>query len=172
MAGVVADYQQEALVEEYVDGREVCVGVLGNDPPILLPPVELDFGARDLRLMTRDDKYHRRVDEPEKICPAALSPGQVELVNRLALETFRACHARDYARVDIRFDAAGNPYVLEINSMASLGIGGSFVHAARTAGLSFEDLVGRIVDTAHRRYFGVRAPRSEAADDRVVAGGW
>lgn len=170
VASVVADYQQEALVEEYVDGREVCIGVLGNEPPILLPPVELDFGARGLRLMTWEDKYHRRVDEPKKICPAALSADQVELVNTLARETFRACHARDYARVDIRFDAAGNPNVLEINSMASLGLGGSYVHAACSAGLSFDELVGRIVDAAYRRYFGVCAPRSEASEDPVMAG--
>src|SRR5215813_1890740 len=60
---------------------------------------------------------------------------------------------RTYARVDIRLDAEMNPFVLEINSMASLGPTGSYVLAAQTAGYSFDGLIGRIVDVAHRRYF-------------------
>src|SRR5436305_8311372 len=57
---VVAEYGQEALVEQYIEGREICVGLLGHDPVRVLPPVELRFGERDLQLMTWDDKYHRR----------------------------------------------------------------------------------------------------------------
>ena len=155
---VVRGYEQEALVEEYVEGREVCVGLLGNDPPDVLPPVELSFAGRSLRVMTVDDKYHRRVDEPEKLCPAPLSPSLLETLADLARATFAACHARDYARVDIRIDTHGQPYVLELNSMASLGGGGSFVRAAEVAGYGFAELVRRIVDVAHLRCFGVCAP--------------
>jgi len=61
--------------------------------------------------------------------------------------------AGDYARVDIRLDAQGAPYVLEINSMASLGSSGSYVTAARAAGYSFAKLVDRIVSVAQVRYF-------------------
>src|SRR5262249_29072474 len=146
------EYRQEALVEEYIEGREVCIGLLGNDPPVPLPPVELDFVSRELRLLTWGDKYHRSLDEPEKICPAPLTAVELSEVNALALATFRACHAKDYARVDIRIDQSGRPYVLEINSMASLGQGGSFVRAAAAAGLEFPALVNVIVDIAWRRY--------------------
>ena len=62
--------------------------------------------------------------------------------------------------MDIRIDAHGQPYVLEINSMASLGLGGSYVLAARVAGYSEASLVLRILDVAHLRYFGMRASDS------------
>jgi lysine 2,3-aminomutase len=156
---VVTQYQQDALVEEYIDGREVNIGILGNDPPEPFPIVEIDFGNRQPRAMTRADKYHKSADEPAKICPAPLSGELASRLSGLALKTFRACRCRDYARIDIRIDPEGNPFVLEINSMASLGATGSFIYAAEKAGYSFTSLVSRILDVAHQRYFGVPAPR-------------
>lgn len=152
VAAIVQTYQQTALVEEYIDGREVCIGILGNDPVEFLPPVELDFGDRSLRLMTWDDKYHKRMDEPRKVCPAPLPSDTVQQLNQLALATFRACHLRDYARVDIRIDPQGRPFVLEVNSMASLGDGGSYVTAAKAAGYTFATLANRIVEVAFQRH--------------------
>lgn len=152
VAAIVAIYHQEALVEEYIDGREVCVALLGNDPPEVLPAVELDFGERALKLMTWDDKFHKRADEPTKICPAELPTTLSTELADIATEAFRACHVRDYARVDFRIDPTGRPYVLEINSMASLGAGGSFVCAATAAGMDFTALVNRIADVATLRY--------------------
>lgn len=152
VTAIVQTYQQTALVEEYIDGREVCIGILGNDPVEFLPPVELDFGDRSLRLMTWDDKYHKRMDEPRKVCPAPLASDMVQQLNQLALATFRACHLRDYARVDIRIDPQGRPFVLEVNSMASLGDGGSYVTAAKAAGYTFATLANRIVEVAHQRH--------------------
>lgn len=163
VANIVTKYQQAALVEEYIDGREVCIGLLGNEPMEFLPTVELDFGNRELKLNTWDDKYHKRVDEPRKVCPAPIEDKFRDELNQLALATFRACHLRDYARVDIRIDPSGKPFVLEINSMASLGDGGSYITAAKTAGYTFASLVTRIVDVAHLRYFGTPAPREMAA---------
>jgi D-alanine-D-alanine ligase len=161
---IVERYGQAALVEQYIDGREVCVGLLGNDPPEVLPTVELCFDERRPSLMTWDDKYHRSADEPTKLCPAPLSPALAQAVDEVARATFEVCHARDYARVDIRVDHAGRPWVLELNSMASLGAGGSYVRAAEATGLSFDRLVNRIVDVAHARYFG------EPADVELPAG--
>jgi D-alanine-D-alanine ligase len=145
-------YQQSALVEEYIDGREVCIGMLGNEPMEFLPPLELDFGNRELRLMTWDDKYHKRTDEPTKVCPAPLESEMEERLNELAMKTFHACHLRDYARVDIRIDHEGNPFVLEVNSMASLGDGGSFVKAAMSAGYNYDSLINRVVEVTRERY--------------------
>jgi len=156
---VVAMYQQQALVEEYIDGREVCVGILGNKRTVILPPVELDFGERPLKTLIWEDKYHKRTDEPRKICPAPLSSDLAAAIRRIALDTFHLCHCRDYARVDMRIDVFGNPFVLEINSMASLGRGGSFVRAAQEVRYNFVSLVGRILDVAYERYFGVPAPK-------------
>jgi D-alanine-D-alanine ligase len=157
---IVVRYRQEALVEEYVDGREVCVALLGNRPVEFLPLVEQDFGDRALRLMTFEDKARAGALEPTKICPAPIDEKLTASLRDIALATFRACHCRDYARVDIRIDASGQPFVLEINSMASLGGTGSYALAAQTAGYDFPSLVNRILDVCHERYFGAPADRN------------
>ncbi len=162
---IVAKYQQEALVEEYVAGREVCVALLGNDAETnIFPLVEQDFGERSLHLVTWDDKMHKVSFEPKKICPAPVPEPLAGQLGEIALATFRACQCQDYARVDIRLDAEMNPFVLEINSMASLGPTGSYVLAAKTAGYDFDALVNGILDVAHRRYFAkpLPSPRPEA----------
>jgi D-alanine-D-alanine ligase len=167
---VLTDYEQDALVEEYIEGREICVGLLGNDSSVeLLPLVELDFEGRQLQLLTWDDKYHKRPDEPKKRCPVHLPHHLEEQLQRIALAVFRVCHCKDYARVDLRIDCRGNPQVLEINSMTSLGPRASYVLAATRAGYSFHSLVCRILDVAHRRYFGVPAP-CQASDAQQTAG--
>lgn len=158
---IVQEFSQDALVEEYIDGREVAIGLLGNDPLEILPAVELDFGNRAMKIMTKQDKFHKTDDEPEKICPAPLEPELLTRLRAIAERVYRACGCRDYARIDIRIDPEGNPFVLEINSMASLGQGGAYVLAARTAGYSFSDLACRIIDHAHQRYFGEAAPRHD-----------
>lgn len=150
---VLRRYRQPALVEEYVEGREVCVGLIGNGEEVrTLPAVEIDFGTRALRLMTKSDKFHGTDDEPQRICPAPLDPFLRHRIDDVARATFAATHCRDYARVDIRIDDRGVPQVLEINSMASLGTGGSYVLAAAAAGLDFAALVNRIVDVTVERY--------------------
>ncbi|MDB6029176.1 MAG: hypothetical protein JWM68_5399 [Verrucomicrobiales bacterium] len=157
---IVSTYRQDALVEEYIDGREIAVALLGNEPMEFLPLVEFDFGNRALKAVTWDDKYHKQPDEPTKVCPAPVDEKLAERLRAISLATFRACHCKDYSRVDIRIDPAGNPFVLEINSMASLGTGGAYVMAATKAGYTYSALVNRILDLAHQRYFGTPAPRS------------
>ena len=160
---IVTTYHQDALVEEYIDGRELCQALLGNTEMEFLPLVEQDFGGRARRIMTWEDKFHKVADEPTKLCPAPVDERLERRIREISLATFRACHCSDYARVDIRLDAEGSPYVLEINSMASLGAGGSYVLAAQTAGYSYEGLVNRIVEVARRRYFAEPACRDARA---------
>lgn len=158
VTSIVDTYQQEALVEEYIAGREIAVGVLGGKPNICLPLVEIDFSGRHEAMMTHADKMHKSEQEPARVCPAPVSQALADRLRDLSLRTFSACHLRDYARVDIRIDAQGEPFVLEINSMASLGWGGAYVMAARQAGFSFPELLTAIVNSAHRRYFNTPAP--------------
>jgi D-alanine-D-alanine ligase len=177
LAEAVADvqerYAEDALVETFVPGREFAVGLLGNDPVECLPAVELEYPLGRLRAMTRDDKFHKRPDEPRKVCPP-LAPATKARLEALAVATFRACSCRDYARVDIRMDEQGRPFVLEINSMASLGPTSSFVFAARHAGLDSDALVSRIVEIAVGRYTSGSpspevAPRLALAEPAAVA---
>jgi len=166
---VASTYQQDALVEEYVDGREVCVALLGNEEMEVLPLVEQDFGDRPVRMVTWEDKYHKTSRPGGKSCPAPLGEPLAARIRAIAVATFRACRCRDYARVDLRIDHQGQPFVLEINSMASLGPSGSYVLAAAAAGYTHAGLVNRILDVAHTRYFGVPATRFESAEQASIA---
>lgn len=146
-------YNAPTLVEEYIEGREVNVGLLGNNPVEALPPVELVFGEGE-QIYTYEDKTSKSGRTVEKVCPAPLSDEQTEHIKQMAIDTFNALGCFDSSRVDFRIDKNGNPYVLEVNSMASLGSGGSFVYAAEKAGLNFSALVNRLIDVANERYFG------------------
>jgi D-alanine-D-alanine ligase len=149
---IVASYHQDALVEEYIEGREICVGLFGNEEIEVLPLVEHDFGDRPRRLVTWEDKMHRAAAEPVKLCPAPIDEALAERLREMAIATFRACSCRDFARIDFRIDTTGNPFALEINSMAALGAGASFVLAAKKAEYDYSQLVCRIIEVACRRY--------------------
>jgi D-alanine-D-alanine ligase len=149
---VIENFQQQALVEAFIPGREFAVGLLGNGPELeVLPIVEIDLGGDPNAIQTQDDKMHK---PPEKICPARIADNLAEAMQHLARGAFNALDLHDFARIDLRMDAEGNLHILEINSMASLGSTGSYVHAAKVAGYSFETLVNRMLDVAAVRYFG------------------
>ncbi|SJM34500.1 D-alanine--D-alanine ligase family protein [Mesorhizobium delmotii] len=155
---IVTQYAQDALVEEYIEGREFWVALLGNGELQVLPPVEQDFGERETRFLTWEDKMHMGVAAPQGICPAQIGSNLATMLRDISVATFRACHCRDYARIDFRVDRSGKPFVLEINSMPGLGMTGAYVLAATTAGYSFSSLVNRILQIAHTRYFGIGIP--------------
>ncbi|OLO37995.1 D-alanine--D-alanine ligase [Alkalihalophilus pseudofirmus] len=146
-------FQAPTLVEEYIEGREVNVGLLGNNPVEALLPVELVFGEGE-QIYTYEDKKNKSGRTVEKVCPAPLSEEQTKEIQQLAIDTFNALGCYDSARVDFRIDKDGKPYILEVNSMASLGADGSFVYAAQTMGLSFADLMNKLIDITNERYFG------------------
>lgn len=138
--GIVTQYAQDALVEEYIDGREIHVQLLGNAEFEVLPLVECDFGDREMRLLTWEVKCTAAAAVPS-VCPAQIGSDLARELQDISVATFRACHCRDYARVDLRIDRSGRPFVLEINSMPGL---------EKTS----SSLVNRILDVAHTRYFG------------------
>ncbi|MER8421235.1 ATP-grasp domain-containing protein [Mesorhizobium sp. M1329] len=154
---IVRQYAQDALVEEYIDGREIAVALLGNEELEMLPPVEQDFGEHETRLFNWEMKS-MAVATPLPICPAEIGSDLATVLRDNSVATFRACQCRDFARVDLRIDRSGKPFVLEINAMPGLGATGFFALAARAAGHSYSRLVNRILDVAHTRYFGVGLP--------------
>lgn len=154
---IVTQYAQDALVEEYIEGREICVALLGNEELEVLPLVEQDLSGREMRLMTWEAKY-TAVAAPPKICPAQIGSRLATSLRDISLATFRACQCRDYARVDLRIDRSGQPFVLEINSMPGLAMCNSYALAAKTAGHSYSSLINSIVNVAHTRYFGNGIP--------------
>ncbi|RWB36191.1 MAG: ATP-grasp domain-containing protein [Mesorhizobium sp.] len=150
---IATQYAQYALVEEYIEGREICVALLGNGEPEVFPLVEQDFGDRETRLRTWETKFVAAAAVPN-ICPAQIESGLATVLREISVACFHACQCRDYARVDVRIDRSGQPFVLETNS-PGLGMHSSYVTAATTAGYSFTSLINRILNIAHTRCFGI-----------------
>ena len=168
----IEKYQQDILVEQFIPGREFAVGVIGNAPNLeVLPIVEINLGDPD-KIQTKGDKVKK--GGIDKICPAPLSKEKTEELKKLCVDAFTSLGLYDYTRVDIRMDKDENFYILELNSMASLGMGGSLVYAAKTAKYTYESLINKILDVAVIRYFGASNSVQEKEPDmskplRVIA---
>jgi D-alanine-D-alanine ligase len=143
--------QSDALVEEYVDGREIYVGVLGNDRLTTLPPWEMDFGSlteAQARIATRKVKWDRKYQAKHGIRTGKahdLTEEQRELLARLAKRTYRALYMSGYARMDFRMRADGTIFLLEANCNPNLSRGEDLADSAKAAGMSYTALVNRIV---------------------------
>jgi len=143
--------QSDALVEEYVDGRELYVGVLGNAKLVTLPPWEMDFGTlpRDqARIATHRAKWNRRYQAKHGIGTGKareLRNEQRALLSRLAKRTYRALYMSGFARMDFRLCADGRVYLLEANCNPNLSKGEDFADSAKAAGIGYTALVNRIV---------------------------
>jgi D-alanine-D-alanine ligase len=150
-----------ALAEEFIDGREFYVGVIGNSQPKALPPVEIDFTGFPEgvpKVMDSKAKWDERSKE-YKGTRSVLAQLPDELRARLqkvAVDAYRALRVRDYGRVDIRLTDTGEIYVLEVNASCYLEKHSEFAMAAKAAGLEYPRLVERIVDLAVARRKGKR----------------
>ena len=151
IAGLVDQFKQPVLVEQFIPGREFAVGLLGNQDPEIFPIVEIDLEGDPFGIQSLEDKLKK---PKNKICPAKIDDKLAHELRRLTKETFKVLGIFDFCRVDFRMDQDGNLYVLELNSMASLGMTGTYVHAAKTAGYTYESLINRMLDVAVERYFG------------------
>ncbi|MBI4605481.1 MAG: ATP-grasp domain-containing protein [Planctomycetes bacterium] len=136
------------LAEELVEGRELAVAVLEErGRPRALPAVEALLGAGSL--------YTARLKGsagPLPIAPARLEPAEARRVARAALRAFRALELRDYARFDLRLEPDGTPYLLEANARPSVEDGTELRLAAELAGMSFPELLARVLENAAVRH--------------------
>lgn len=147
---IITEFQQQALVEQFIPGREFAVGILGNSPVEAFPVLEFDLEGDPDAIQTEEDKKKK---PRQKICPADIPQDFADKLTDFSRRAFQALELRDFARVDIRVDANNNIYLLEINSMASLGQRGSYVAAAKVAGYDYCTLVNKMLDVAAVRYF-------------------
>lgn len=161
-------FNQPVLVERYIEGREVNVGLLGNTPLEAFAPAELIFGAGGPNIYTLDDKKGKSGREVGVRCPADLTTELALKVQDIGKRAFSALGCFDCARVDMRLDADDNVYILEINSLPSLGEHGSYVAAAAAMGLDFPTLANRLVEVASARYFGTPHPPEISASSKDV----
>ncbi|MGW8368484.1 MAG: D-alanine--D-alanine ligase family protein [Gammaproteobacteria bacterium] len=143
--------QSDALVEEFIDGRELYIGVLGNARLATFPVWEMNFGnltKAQTRVATRKAKWDRKYQQRHGISThqaGDLSPEQVTALHRLAKRICRALHMTGYARLDLRMRDDGKVFLLEANANPDLTYGEDFAESAAADGLSYEALIKRIV---------------------------
>ena len=162
------NYGQSALVEQYIEGREINVGLLGNNPPEAFPPCEITFGEGGPQIYTIEDKKGQSGREIGYVCPADIGDELIRNAQEISAKAFSSIGCFDCARVDLRLDAAGNLYILEINSLPSLGQHGSYTIAADHIGLDFPALLNRLIEVASARYFGTPSPPLVEAGEKDV----
>lgn len=147
-------FRQDVIIEEYIEGRELNVAILGKE---ILPISEIRFDGLPEefpKIVTYEAKW-----SPESIyykytipkVPADIPSSVKTRVEKLAIQAFEALECRDYARVDIRLSRKNIPYVIEVNPNPDISPDAGFVRSAAAAGISYEDLLFRLISFASKR---------------------
>jgi D-alanine-D-alanine ligase len=162
MSSLQEEYQSPVLAEEFIDGREFYVGVLGNSDATALPIMELDFsGFPDgmPKIASWEAKWGDAGDEKgaefegtRSVFPSDVPDELVEKMQSVAVDAFHALRLRDYARVDLRVNEKDEVYVIEVNPNCYLEKNAEFASAAGKSGIEYPALVNRIVELANARY--------------------
>ncbi len=141
-------YHNPAMfIEEFIEGEEFTVGLIGNEQPDVYPVVQIALDGRtDLGRNFFHFAYLR--SGSDYICPAKIPEGLAKRMQELALRTYQAVECRDFGRVDFRVDRHGNSYVLEINPLPSLSTEDVFNFIAKTKGLTLHQVIHRILEAA------------------------
>jgi len=152
--GVMLERWDEVLVQRYVDGREVNVGILGD---AVLPIAEIDFGNMPKgmwRIVTYRSKWEEGSDEDlgsKPQCPARLPASVASQIRKMAVAAWRIVGGQGYGRVDIRIDERGRPWILEVNANPDISPDAGLARMARVAGIEYGPLVRRICELALQR---------------------
>ena len=161
---VVGEHKMPALIEEFVEGREIHCAILGNDPPEPLPLFEMQFkdGGVDnegralpgiITYRAKWDPYSKDYYAMESKCPVDdLEPEVVKHIQDVAIRAYKTLGCRDYARVDMRLDVkSGDPYILEVNPNPDLADGCAFAQCVRASGRTYSQAIQQIVGFALAR---------------------
>lgn len=151
---------QKALIEEYIEGKEITVGIIGYKEPMILPIVEIEYNS------AKTNTFEHKMYDKEKIhCPARLTDEEERRVKDVALKIYKVLNAKDYSRIDMILGKDGIPYFLEINTFAGLTTGSSkskngkmkvhhgyMGYAAKAKGMTKGEFIGAILNSAIERY--------------------
>jgi D-alanine-D-alanine ligase len=149
---VITTYHQSALIEEFIRGKEFTVAIIGNNPPQVLPLVQIRIDGK-LQLDNSFYTFSRiHSNTLDYVCPAEISKKLEKMISDLALRTYEAVECRDFGRVDIRVDKDNNPYVLEINPLPSLSTEDVFMVVAKYLKITYNEIIKRILNSALARY--------------------
>ncbi len=147
VAAIIQNYNQPVLVEPYLDGRDFCVALLGNNPPDVLNTCEIILGHEE-GIPFFSYEYKRRDVDILDMSPA-IDRKTLRDMEEFSLRAWNILGCRDYCRIDFRTDSRGIPYLLEVNALPGLSpISGIFVRQALTSGILFDDLIEIILARA------------------------
>jgi D-alanine-D-alanine ligase len=152
-----ANFDSPVLIEEYIDGREMYVGVLGNDKPEALPVVELDLSKlpdgtpRIAAAEVKWGKGTKAYRDTKSAIASDLSEETMATLHQTAVAAYQALELRDYGRVDMRLQADGRVHVIEVNPNPWLSSRAEFAMAARKSGRTYNQLIEEIVELTSSR---------------------
>ncbi len=160
---ITSEYNQAALVEEFLPGREFTVAILGNDGDAkVLPAIEMRYDKYPegtAPLYSYEAKWILDTKENEFDvfdCPADISKELEERINKVCLDTYRVLRCRDWSRIDLRLAKNGEPNIIEINPLPGIipdpNENSSFPKAARAAGIEYNDMINYVLAAGIRRY--------------------
>jgi D-alanine-D-alanine ligase len=158
VAYVTTCYRQAALAEAFVVGREFNIALWG-DPPRVLPLAEVDFSAfsdpheRIVSFAAKWEEDSFEYKHTPVLCPAPVDARFAERLTKTARRAWEAIGCRGYARVDMRINEVGIPFVVEVNCNPDLSPDAGFYRAVHTAGYSYREMAVHILDTAMRQPF-------------------
>jgi len=166
---LIQEFRQPVLAERYIDGREVNVTLIGNGTDLeVLPLHEIDFAAmppgrpRIVSYAAKWDESHVDYAGTKPVPLRGLAPATVARIEEIARGAWSALGLRDYGRVDLRIDAAGQPFVIDVNPNCDISPDAGVARSAAAAGLDYPALIRRIVETAWRRTVATPAARRSA----------
>jgi D-alanine-D-alanine ligase len=155
--GAMLERWDEIVVQRYIEGREVNVGILGD---LTLPIAEIDFGHMPKgmwRIVTYRSKWETGSDEDlgsAPCCPARLPAGVATQLRKVAVAAWRLVGGAGYGRVDFRIDERGRPWILEVNANPDIAPDAGLARMARVAGIEYGALVRRICELGLQRSRG------------------
>ncbi len=135
------------FIEEFIEGEEFTVGIIGTDPPEAYPVCQIALDG-ETKLGRKFFTFAYLRAGADYVCPAQIAEPLAKRMQELALRTYQAVECRDFGRVDFRVDQRGHPYVLEINPLPSLSTEDVFNFIAKTRGLTHYQIINRILDAA------------------------
>ena len=157
MEHVIQNFTQPVLIEEFIEGRELNIAVFQDEGTRVLPISEIDFTEMPDHLhnivsyQAKWDPQHESYHKTIPICPAILPPKIEKKAKEIAIHAFNVMGCRDYARVDVRLSPDEEIFVLEVNPNPDLTEGAGFMRSAEAEGISYSQVLKKIVDMAYLR---------------------
>jgi D-alanine-D-alanine ligase len=154
---ILETYEEPAIVEEYIEGREFNVSVMDGEKRQALPVSEIDFSAMPPgmpRIVSYEAKWfadHELYLKTPPVCPAPVAETVRARLQECALRAFQVLGCQDYARVDFRMNKDGDIFILEVNPNPDISLNAGYVRALHAAGLDYPTFWGRMIDNALRR---------------------